>query len=90
MDEVSNFAMPVVYKNEAAFMKARSTFATAQVEIRPIIAGSITEQPFYRKYIPNPEPCPNAAIVHHQGLYFPNNPELTADEVTLLASLLRV
>lgn len=88
MDKVSNFAMPVVYKNEAAFMKARGQFADAQVEIRPIIAGSITEQPFYRKYIPHPEPCLNAKLVHHQGLYFPNNPELTKDEVALLANLL--
>jgi CDP-6-deoxy-D-xylo-4-hexulose-3-dehydrase len=89
MDKVSNFAMPVVYKSESAFMKAQKTFADAQVEIRPIIAGSITEQPFYRKYVPNPEPCPNATLVHNQGLYFPNNPELTENEVTQLCNILK-
>lgn len=90
MDQVSNFAMPVVYKSKEAFIKARQAFADAQVEIRPVIAGSITEQPFYKKYITQPEPCPNAVLVHHQGLYFPNNPELTNEEVELLVKLLHI
>ncbi len=90
LSTVSNFAMPVVYTSEEAFAKACQTFVEAQVEVRPIIAGNITEQPFYTKYIPHPELCPNARIIHRQGLYFPNNPELTEEEVEQLSSLLRV
>ena len=88
LSTVSNFALPVVYKSEPAFSKACQAFVNEQVEVRPIIAGNITEQPFYKKYMPHPEPCPNAAIIHRRGLYFPNNPELTEEEVIQLSSLL--
>lgn len=88
MDIVSNFAMPVVCKNAETFEAMRKKFMDAEVEIRPIIAGDITQQPFYKKYVPTAGVCEHALFTHHYGFYFPNNPELTEEEVTLLCSLL--
>ena len=41
-------------------------------------------QPFFKKYVGGIEEgfsSKNAKLVHEQGLYFGNNPELTADEL---------
>lgn len=88
MDLISNFAMPVVCKNHDLFLKYKNKFEEAEVEIRPIIAGDMTKQVFYKKYIKKNENCPNADFIHKNGFYFPNNPELTKSEVKLLCKLL--
>lgn len=84
MDVVSNFSMPIIFKTSADFIASQKVFSDAEIEIRPVIAGNIVSQPFYKKYVKELAVCPNADIVHKQGLYFANNPELTEDEVTTL------
>lgn len=87
MDTISNFAMPVLCRTEQEYRKTIDRFHHAGVEIRPIIAGNMTKQPFYAKYC-DPSECPNATMVHRQGFYFGNNPDMTEEEVTMLCSLL--
>lgn len=89
MDLVSNFAMPVVYRTNNSLNSARKKFNATGAEIRPVIAGDMTAQPFYKKYVPDAMPCPNSALIHRQGLYFGNNPELTEEEIQTLESILR-
>lgn len=88
MERVSNFAMPIICKDQTIAQKYRQKFEAAEVEIRPIIAGDMTQQPFYKKYVSQPAPCPNAAFIHSHGFYFGNNPELTDLEVASLCQLL--
>lgn len=88
MDLVSNFAMPVIFRSREAFMRYKEKFEKNNVEIRPIIAGDITQQPFFKKYVPRQDQCPNSNLVHHQGLYFGNNPEMTGEEIEILKNLL--
>lgn len=88
MEVVSNFAMPIICKSQELFVKYKERFEEAGVEIRPIIAGDMTKQPFYRKYVTEIQVCKNADFVHKNGFYFPNNPELTEEEVSLLVQLL--
>lgn len=88
MDIVSNFAMPVVCKSEEIFQKYKNKFEKADVEIRPIIAGDITLHPFFKKYVTKNYICKNAKFVYKHGFYFPNNPELTDEEVNFMARLL--
>lgn len=87
MERVSNFAMPIVCRSVEQSKVLEERFVAAGVEIRPVIAGDITQHPFYTKQATG-EKCATAALVHAQGFYFPNHPELTDDEVTLLCSLL--
>ena len=89
MEINSNFNMPLVFKDYQTFLKYKEKFDKADVEIRPIIAGDITKQPFWRKYMRNTQDYPNSQIIHYKGFYFPNNPELTDEEVKLLSSLIR-
>lgn len=87
MSLVSNFSMPVVFKTKKLFNSYREKFEKNDVEIRPIIAGDMTQQPFFRKYVSEYDPCRNARFVHENGFYFGNNPDMTAEEVEKLCSL---
>lgn len=88
MDLVSNFAMPVICKDKAKFEKYKQRFVENEVEIRPIIAGNIENQPFYKKYVKSNNNCVNSNFVQENGFYFGNNPEITQQELKILCSLL--
>ncbi|MFI9649181.1 DegT/DnrJ/EryC1/StrS family aminotransferase [Streptomyces sp. NPDC052040] len=88
MDLVSNFAMPVVCRTPELAGKYRAEFEAAGVEIRPVVAGDITRQPFYRRHVRDAPACPVAGLVHGNGFYFGNNPDLTGDETAVLCELL--
>jgi CDP-6-deoxy-D-xylo-4-hexulose-3-dehydrase len=88
MDIISNFAMPVVCKTAELAEVYRKKFIHADAEIRPVIAGNIARQPFYSKYVKSVTPCPNSDLVHENGFYFGNNPEMTEEEVDKLCKLL--
>jgi CDP-6-deoxy-D-xylo-4-hexulose-3-dehydrase len=82
MDFLSNFAVPVICKST----KIRDELVekcTGKVEIRPIVGGDMTLQPFFQTRLKKTQPNreSNAGIIHKQGLYFGNNPELTNKEM---------
>jgi len=87
LERVSSFAMAVVCKSPEICKETVQRFQAADVEVRPIIAGDITQHPFYTKYA-TPVPCPNAAEIHKRGFYFPNHADLTSEEVQFLCALL--
>lgn len=79
IDVVSNFAFPVVCKSK----KIRDELVeicNGKVELRPIVGGDMTKQPFFTKYEKATLKDSNAGLIHEQGLYFGNNPELTKSE----------
>jgi CDP-6-deoxy-D-xylo-4-hexulose-3-dehydrase len=81
LDFVSNFAVPVICRSK----KIRDELVekcNGKLEIRPIVGGDMTRQPFFSKYVKKLEVNnPNARLIHEQGLYFGNNPELTSEEL---------
>lgn len=88
METISNFSMPIICKTPELAEQYKQRFQDAEVEIRPVIAGNMTEQPFYKKYVNDLAVRPNASLVHTNGFYFGNNPEMTDDEINTLCSLL--
>lgn len=83
IDLLSNFAIPLICRSEkirdALIRKCKD-----KIEIRPVVGGDMTEQPFFLKYAPDSAKLlnnSNAALIHRQGLYFGNNPELTEKEI---------
>lgn len=80
IDLVSNFAFPVICKSK----KVRDELVQkcdGKIELRPIVGGDMTKQPFFTKYEKSfGLKKSNAGLIHEQGLYFGNNPELTAAE----------
>jgi len=81
MDFLSNFAVPIVCKST----KIRDELVekcNGKVEIRPIVGGDMTQQPFFTKHLRKIHlKDSNASLIHRQGLYFGNNPELTDKEM---------
>ena len=83
IDFLSNFAVPVVCTSRKIRDKLVQRCKN-RVEIRPVVGGDMVVQPFFRKYMPgmlSEINNANAKLVHEQGLYFGNNPELTEKEM---------
>lgn len=82
IDFLSNFAVPIICKS----IKIRDELVKkceGKIEIRPIVGGDMTQQPFFKRYINKfSDGNMNAKLVHAQGLYFGNNPELTNEEMS--------
>jgi len=79
IDLISNFAFPVVCKSQ----EIRDEFVNkcdGILELRPIVGGDMTKQPFFGKHAKAILKNSNASLIHEQGLYFGNNPELTEAE----------
>lgn len=89
MDICSNFAVPVITKTADYFDKLRRKFTDAGVEIRPVIAGDMNEQPFFQKYYPKSAKCANSHYIHQHGFYCPNRHDLSEDEIQLLSALVK-
>jgi len=86
IDLISNFAVPVVCKSK----EIRDEFVKkcdGIVELRPIVGGDMTKQPFFNKYSNFVLEDSNAGLIHEQGLYFGNNPELTRKEIDQLLQI---
>lgn len=86
MDFVSNFAVPIVCKTKKK-RKELVRKCNAKIEIRPVVGGDMTQQPFYDKYqrkVGKFWNNSNSKTIHEKGLYFGNNPELTKKELKLL------
>lgn len=88
MDVVSNFAVPVICRSR----KIRDELVKhcdGKVEIRPVVGGDMTSQPFFHKYVRGNGGWANsnARLIHEQGLYFGNNPELTKKEMNTIVEI---
>lgn len=84
MSKNSNFAFPIICKTEEIKAEYIKKSKDAGIEIRPIISTFMSEQPFYKKYAKNTHDLPNAYIIHKNGFYFGNHPEITAEELQTL------
>jgi len=86
IDFISNFAVPVLCKSK----EIRDDLVKKcenRIEIRPIVGGDLSRQPFFRKYVKNTTKNINSKLVHEQGLYFGNNPELTKKDKAVIKSI---
>ncbi len=88
MNVVSNFAIPVIAKKEGVIDVYRKKFIKNNVEIRPMIAGNMARQPFFKKYVGKQINQKNAEYIHNNSFYFGNDPELTDSELYLLKKLI--
>ncbi len=74
---VSNLGYPVIVGNRLRMAKA---MAKADIECRPLISGNIARHPAYKDLFPG-KSFINADLVHENGMYLPNHPFLSAEEV---------
>lgn len=80
---ISNFAYPIIHPK---FLNITESLTKNQVEYRPIIAGSMSRQPFfYERY--GKQQFKFADEIHDLGLYLPNNPDMTKDEIKFICDI---
>ena len=81
---VSNFAYPVIHPNRDEIVKE---LQKNNIEVRPMICGSMGTQPFYVKEWGRKE-LPNVTMVDLCGFYVPNHPKLTPDEIEFISNII--
>lgn len=82
---ISNFAYPVIHKNRDMIVKR---LQDANIEVRPMICGSMGTQPFYVKKYGRKE-LPNVAQIDKFGFYVPNHPGLTETEILTITDIIK-
>jgi CDP-6-deoxy-D-xylo-4-hexulose-3-dehydrase len=81
---VSNFAYPVIHPNRNEIVRE---LQNNNVEVRPMVCGSMGTQPFYVKEYGKLE-LPNVSIVDKYGFYVPNHPKLTDNEILFISDII--
>ncbi len=81
----SNFAYPVIHPNRDKMVES---LQNNNVEVRPLICGSMGTQPFYIKHTGAPCYLKNADIVDKYGFYVPNHPDLREKDIEFICKLI--
>ena len=82
---ISNFAYPVIHKNRNSIVKE---LQDANIEVRPMICGSMGTQPFYVKKYGRKE-LPNVSKIDKYGFYIPNHPGLTEENILTITAIIK-
>ncbi|MDU2063439.1 MAG: aminotransferase class I/II-fold pyridoxal phosphate-dependent enzyme [Sporomusaceae bacterium] len=85
----SSFAFPILCKTPKLRDKYLNKFIAANIEIRPMIAGNIQNQPFYSKYVNKKYKLPGTDFIHQCGFYCGNYPELTISDLETISNCLK-
>ena len=85
---LSTFAFPFVCKTPELRKEYLSRFSGAGIEIRPMIAGNMQKQPFYKRYVSEIYNLPGTDFLHDCGFYCGNYPELTRTDLEIISSCL--
>lgn len=88
---LSSFGLPIVCKTPTIKKQYLDRFTKAGIESRPLIAGNIYRQPFYKKYVgkKNPVELKGADFLHYNGFYCGNYPELTPKDIKIISNCLK-
>lgn len=86
--KLSTFAFPIVCRTPELRESYLASFAGAGIEIRPMIAGNMQRQPFYKKYVQEDYALPGTDFIHHNGFYCGNYPELSETDLETISSCL--
>ena len=79
----SNFAYPIIHPNKNLIVKDLNK---NNVECRPLVCGSMSRQPFYYTLY-GKKTYPFSDIIHDNGLYLPNNPDMTNEEIDYICNI---
>jgi CDP-4-dehydro-6-deoxyglucose reductase, E1 len=83
----ASFCIPVIFDTIEKKRKAIQLFVENGIECRPLISGSMGTQPFYKK-VYGEYKLKNCTIVDERGIYIPNHPKLTKEEIELMCKLI--
>ena len=82
-DTVSNMGYTIIVENKD---KVYDALKKAQIECRPLVAGSMGLQPAWIKLY-GENPMPHSNIIDEKGMYLPNHPDLTEQNIDRICSI---
>tara|TARA_R110001592_G_scaffold135872_1_gene352453 strand:+ start:1598 stop:2779 length:1182 start_codon:yes stop_codon:yes gene_type:complete len=82
---ISNFAYPVIHEYRDTIV---AKLQKENIEVRPMICGSMGTQPFYVKNYGR-KSLPNSSIIDKHGFYIPNHPELKKEDILKITSIIK-
>ncbi len=85
---LSTFAFPIICKTPELRAQYLEQFSGAGIEIRPMIAGNMQRQPFYKKYVTEEYDLPGTDLLHKNSFYCGNYPELSEQDLETISSSL--
>jgi CDP-6-deoxy-D-xylo-4-hexulose-3-dehydrase len=86
--QLSPFAIPIICKTaDVRQYYIQKCFAEG-IETRPMIAGNIQKQPFYKKYVDKLSDLPNTDFLHNNSFYCGNYPEMTEEDLKVIRKAL--
>ena len=88
LDNISPFGFIVLCKTQELRNKYLLKFMEAEIEVRPVIAGNMQNQPFYKNYVKELYDLPNTDFYNNCGFYCGNYPEMTKEDVELICTCL--
>lgn len=83
---VSNFNYPII-TTPNSIEDLISNLSNNNVETRPLICGSINQQPFWYERYGRSDSVKNADYLHKNGLYLPNNHEMKPEEIEFICEI---
>lgn len=80
----SCFAYPIIHPNIENIVE---DLVDKKIEVRPLIAGSMSKQPFYRRLYGENGSVPFADKIHKYGMYVPCHPHMTNSEIDTIVDI---
>jgi CDP-6-deoxy-D-xylo-4-hexulose-3-dehydrase len=81
---ISNMAYPIISKNRNIIVK---NLKENNIECRPLLCGSLSRQPHWYNMF-GETPLKNADIIHENGLYVPNNNQMSVEDIEKICKLI--
>tara|TARA_R110001583_G_C5661715_1_gene409708 strand:- start:1270 stop:2418 length:1149 start_codon:yes stop_codon:yes gene_type:complete len=85
---VSNFAYPIIAKDKYHRDMMITKLKDHNIEVRPLICGSMGQQPFYTKEY-GVQPLPSADRLKDCAFYVPNHPSLEIKDINLIVNIIQ-
>ena len=82
---VSSFCYPVITKNRDALVEE---LRANDIACRPLIAGSISKNPFWKKWGNRVADLVNTPLIDKYGLYVPNHQDVTLEDVDKMCDII--
>jgi CDP-6-deoxy-D-xylo-4-hexulose-3-dehydrase len=84
----ANFAIPIILDSEEKKMNLVKDLESNNIACRPLISGSMGTQPFYKRLY-GENILPNCSIADSRGIYIPNHPLLTKEDIEMICKIVR-
>lgn len=88
MSRISPFAFPVICRSSELREVYMRRFSGNGIEIRPMIAGNIQKQPFFKRYVGSANKTVGADFLDECSFYCANDPEMTPSDLEVIRTCL--